>query len=367
MRSESKSAARLSRRRFLHLAGGALGAMAVGCTSKTPASEETALPDYVDGGSGIPVFRGPYLQREAHIAAFLLPARSETLRSLCDTYFTTPSNSTVKVSPLGPYVLLLYAEMQIQSLDERDKASGWMQETEVSFWIPVAGQANRPAWFLPYLFVDNPYAIASGREVYGFPKMWGQFEKPERIQNPEFAVDVWGFAEFDPQAEGKPLRLLESHPTDAAHATPPETWTSWDAARSALIRQVFKHWQPQANADGGVPWGETLEAMPLLFLKQFRDAADSRKACYQAIIKAPLRITTFHGGGFVDTTYTLTFQPLASHPLPETLGLNVDTAGVTQAIATFWLHVDFTLDAGVEVWRGTSRPYETIVNSGSTS
>lgn len=344
-------AARLSRRRFLHLAGGALGALAVGCTSRTPASEETALPDYVDGGIGIPVFRGPYLQRKARIAAFLLPARIEALRSLCDTYFDTPSGGAVKVSPLGPYVLLLYAEMQIQSLDERDEAIGWMHETEVSFWMPVTNGIGHTAWFLPYLFVDNPYAIAAGREVYGFPKTWGHFEKVERIQNPEFAVDVWGFAEFDPQAEGKPQRLLETRKTHAAHDTPPDTWTSWDAARSALIRLLFKNWQPQMDDNGSVPWSETSEKMPLMFLKQFRDAADSRKACYQAVIEAPVQLTAFHGGDFIDGTYTVTFNALASHPLAETLGLNVDSSGTIQALATFWLHVDFTLGAGVEVWR----------------
>lgn len=309
------------------------------------------LPDYVDGGIGIPVFRGPYLQREAHMAAFPLPARIEALRALCDTYFSTPFGGAVKVSPLGPYVLLLYAEMQIQSLDERDEASGWMHETEVSFWMPVTSRAGHAAWFLPYLFVDNPYAIASGREVYGFPKTWGQFEKPASVHNPEFAVDVWGFTIFDPQAEGKPQRLLETRKTDAAHETPPNTWTSWDAARSALIRQVFKNWQPESGGDDGMQWFEMLEKMPLIFLKQFRDAVDSRKACYQAIVETPVQLTTFHGGGFVDAAYTLTIHPLASHPLPEILGLNVDSSGALQALATFWLHVDFTLGAGVEVWR----------------
>lgn len=357
---KAKPAARLSRRRFLRLAGSALGAVAVGCTPKTSPSEETTLPDYIDGGIGIPVFRGPYLQREAHIAAFLLPARIEALRALCDTYFDTPSGGAVKVSPLGPYVMLLYAEMQIQSLDERDGAIGWMQETEVSFWTPVTSGTGHAAWFLPYLFVDNPYAIASGREVYGFPKTWGQFEKPANIRNPEFAVDVWSFTDFDPQAEGKPQRLLEVQKSDeGAQDVPPDTWTSWDAARSALIRQVFKGWQPPAGDDGSTQWLEMLEKMltdadiRLMFLKQFRDAVDSRKACYQAIIEAPVQLTTFHSGGFVDTAYSLTCQSLASHPLPEILGLDVDGSGTMQALATFWLHVDFTLGAGVEVWRAT--------------
>jgi len=362
MKLVSKTAkARLPRRRFLHLAGGVLGALAAGCVPQTPAPESAALPDYVDGGLGIPVFRGPYLQRDAHIAAFLLPARIEALRSLCDTYLNTPSDGAVDYRPLGPYALLLYADMQIQSLDDRDQVIGWMQETEASFWVPAVARSkpgggfrtpNHAAWFLPYLFVDNPYAIASGREVYGFPKTEGHFEKATRIQNPEFAVEVWGFTEFGPQVEGKPRPLLETRKIGGdSEDTVPDTWTDWDAARSALIRQVFKDWTPSADGeDYEAQWFESLEAMPLVFLKQFRDAAESRKACYQAVIEAPVQLSTFYGGGFIDAAYALTLYPLASHPLAQTLGLSVDSSDAAPALAAFWLHLDFTLGPGVEVW-----------------
>ncbi len=343
------SSAQLSRRYFLRLAGGVVGALTVGCAPKMPTSTETPLPDYVDGGSGIPVYRGPYQQREARIAAFLLPARLEALRALCDTYLNTPTDGAVAYKPLALYILLLYAEMQIQSLDARDQAIGWMPETEVGFWIPTTTRTNQAGWFLPYLFVDNPYAILAGREVYGFPKTWGHFEKAASIHNPEFAVDVWGFSEFDAQAEGKSQQLLEVRKSDrSAPDAAPETWTSWDAARSALIRLLFKDWQPQAddNNTRGFP-----EKIPLVFLKQFRDATDSRKVCYQAIIEAAAQPGTFYDGGFIDAAYTLTCHSLASHPIADTLGLNVDSSGAAQALAAFWLRLDFTLGPGVEVWR----------------
>ncbi len=61
-------------------------------------------------------------------------------------------------------------------------------ETEVGFWLLTlvsrrVGEMWVPdhlVWFMPYLFVDNGYAIMAGREVYGFNKMGAQFEKPER-------------------------------------------------------------------------------------------------------------------------------------------------------------------------------------------
>ena len=40
----------------------------------------SAPPDYADNGTGFPVFRGSYLQKDAHCAAFLFNADMERLR-----------------------------------------------------------------------------------------------------------------------------------------------------------------------------------------------------------------------------------------------------------------------------------------------
>lgn len=351
-----------SRRRFLRAAGGAAGALLVGCGAPTPGTAPP-LPNYVDDGRGAPVFRGPYLQRDARLAAFLLNADSKALQRLCDTTFNTPSDNAVDYTPFGPYVLLVYAEMQIQSLDPRDHELGWLNETEVSVWIPMTLRKNvggvkppdRAAWLLPYLFVDNPYAIAAGREVYGFNKTWGQFERPVDIQHPAFSLDVWGFDTFGPEVEGKPQRLLEVHALapDAAGDIPGE-WSGWDAARSTLIQYLFDDWNPE-EAGTDAMWTTQLKTMPLIFLKQFRDAVDSSKACYQAIIEAPLRIETFRGGGKLAGEYGLTLNPLASHPLAAVLGLQVDADGMARALAAFWLHVDFALESGMIVWQAGAK------------
>ncbi|MBN2002785.1 MAG: twin-arginine translocation signal domain-containing protein [Anaerolineae bacterium] len=354
--SQGKNA--LSRRRFLYAAGGALGAVLAGCRPPTP-EPAPQLPDYVDDGRGVPVFRGPYLQSDARMAAFLLSADVAVLQSWCETLLNVPSDHAVDYVPFGPYALLVYADMQIQSLDSRDQKIGWMAETEVGVWVPLVrrkdvGGIKSPdhaAWLLPYLFVDNPYAIAAGREVYGFNKTWGQFEHPADIRRPEFALDVWGFDTFGLQVEGKPQRLLEVRAlAPNAEGNVPGEWTGWDAARSTLIQYLFADWNPEETGTDA-PWVDHLEHMPLVFLKQFRDAEDSSKACYQAVVEAPLRIETFYGGGMLSDAYGLTLPPLASHPLADALGLQVDADGVARALAAFWLHGDFVLESGMVLWQ----------------
>jgi len=356
----------LSRRGFLGMVGAALGALTTGCASKK-LEEAVPLPAYVDAGGRGLVFRGPYVQRDAKLAALLLPADVAVLQTLCDTYLNTPANGAVDYVPFGPYILLVYAEMQIQSQDARDRELGWLHETEVSFWVPVwarkrvAGVTvfDHLAWFLPYLFVDNPYAIATGREVYGFPKTLGHFSPVEQIQRPEFSVDVWGFESLGAETEGRlqPLLIVQSLASAAAdgnvavNGSTTANWTTWDAARSRLIHWLFAYWSPPTTNTDAASWLNQLERMPLVFLKQFRDAELPERACYQAIVEAPLQMQTFYGGGLAAGDYALTLHSLASHPLADVLGLQVDANGVARALATFWLHLDFILALGTEVWR----------------
>ncbi|MBN1178933.1 MAG: hypothetical protein JXD18_06965 [Anaerolineae bacterium] len=344
----------LPRRLFLQLLGGVVGGAALGssaCQSRAPHETGAALPLYVDDGTGWPVYRGPYLQRNAHIAAFLLPADGRKLAQMCDRYLNDPANRAVEYAPLVPNVFVLYAEMSIASLDARDQALGWTRETELSFWVPTVARASvggllvtdHLAWFLPALVVDNPYAIATGREVFGFPKLFGQFEKPADIRRPEFDASVWGFERLGPDAEGGMRPWLDVRRTGDGEAA--RTWSSWDEAWAEGIDLLLGGTEPSARV-------LAMDEMdvPLVFLKQFRDASDTQRACYQALVEAPARVQQFYNGGPLEGTYHLTFHALESPALPQMLGLPLDASGALQAITGLWVHLDFTLEAGTELW-----------------
>ena len=88
-----------------------------------------------------------------------------------------------------------------------------------------------------------------------------------------------------------------------------------------------------------------------MFLKQFRDAADTKKASYQAIIEAPIKVKEFRQGGFLPGKHTLRVNHLDSHPLARALGLRLED-GEQRSIVGFWANVDFVIGKGKEVWRG---------------
>src|SRR5204862_7968628 len=87
--------------------------------------------------------------------------------------------------------------------------------------------------FMPYLWVDDPIAFASGREVYGFAKTQGWMprlgdprgEAPGRPPDPpeELRLDVYGAAEYGPSSELARQRLLTIRRRQARRSGPADS------------------------------------------------------------------------------------------------------------------------------------------------
>ena len=345
----------LSRRDFFKLTSGVVGMSALsyylGLRNQPGAGPKDNSPDYIDLGFGLLVFRGPYLQKDAQLAAFLFPADLASLTALCDQTLNAIPNSPFEYIPLMSSLLVVYADMLVSSMDERDSRVGLIPETEVGFWLlTVAMQKTATgtlphhlAWFIPYLLVDEGNAIATGREVYGFNKQAATFEKVQDIQSPRFSAEVLGFEHFAPEATARKERLLEI--SSAVAQSTLGQWNDWETAKSDLSSMLLA--QARSDLDDGIiafTAQAALGNIPLVFLKQFRDATQPQKACYQVIVEAPLQIQTFHNGGFFSQPGEMSLRPLESHPLIQRLGLKESqTSGMG-----VWLKVDFTLGLGME-------------------
>lgn len=320
----------------------------------------TGLPGYVDSDIGLPVFRGPYLQQDTDMAVLFFHADSERLTALCDRYLNAPSEGQTKYVPLMSNIAVVFADMQASSGDERDRQVGRLPETEVSFWILTVAMRkigsifvpDHLAWFLPFLFVDESNVIATGREVYGFNKQAGQFQKPTSIQRPEFSLDVLGLKEFKPEAEGQLERLLDMRHADrVAGEEPSGIWHSWENARTAITPEILKTLAADSkNKVVEIAALLVTHQMRLVFLKQFRDVTNTQQACYQAIIEAPLMVQTFRQGGFLAGKYDMRVNRLDSHPLADVLGLRLEN-GEQRSTLGLWMKLDFMLGDGVEIWK----------------
>ncbi|MFN8412617.1 MAG: hypothetical protein U0Z26_09540 [Anaerolineales bacterium] len=345
----------IGRRDFFKIAGGALSISAIsyylGLRDKPDAVVPDGYPDYVDGGIGLPVFRGPYLQKDVNLAAFLYNADINTLTALCDQTLNQVPSSPFKYIPLMANVILVYADMLVSSLDERDTQVGLIPETEVSFWVLTLAMqktstgeiAHHLAWFLPTLLVDEANAIATGREVYGFNKQAGTFEKPQDIQSPSFTANVLGFKQFSQTAIAQKERLLELHLSSSEGTQ--SSWNDWSTAKDYFVGELLKNIRPDLGASVvGFVAQALVNHIPLVFLKQLRSASTTEKAIYQKIVEAPLQIENFYSGSMLTQSYELNISHLESHPVAEKLGLQLKQSTNLAA----WLKVDFILDSGIE-------------------
>jgi hypothetical protein len=317
-------------------------------------------PLFVPRG-GEQVFCQPLELRQARFTSFLFQADAAALQALCDRYLNAPSGGTLHYRPLLPRVLLGVADVgRVFPIDSPDERKGYVPEIDIAFWVPVArcskllglSFTEQVAWFLPYVFVDNAWACAAGREVYGFPKEMADFQVPRRTTDPALiTVDTLAIERFGPDAEGAKRRLVELRRTDAdVLGHPHETWEQ--------VEEVFEDFLHALLGTGGVSlpgFGLLAQAfqlvgqreVPLVFLRQFRDVADGRRAAYQAVVEAMTRVVQFRGAGRLRGDYRLTLNALDSHPVARDLGIG----GAEEALGAWYVDFDFIVENGRELWR----------------
>lgn len=353
------------------------------------------LPDYVDRG-GRQVWRPPYTASGAKLFGFVLGADTAAIDSLLHRDFNEPAGGAVDYRCAHPSVIVIFGAIdKLASGDPQDEQRGYLSELEVSVWCLAADvtAGSRLVWYLPYVFVDSGQAVASGREVYGYPKQIGLFEDdyPDRLENGGTttvyapAIDPYGTGQ---QAIPRAMLSADHHP---AGGPPPaagfpdlvELFASGLGIRgdlpfgppprpSGAITPVGA--PPPRRATPSVPaWAgrrvldtllgrggiesaddviaEMVESPTLVFLKQFRDASCPTKACYQAIVEAPLAIhvSTASYKPLDRQAFTITVQDWASHPIASELGLLPRSPLVPEL--AFSAGFDFDIQLGLEVWR----------------
>jgi hypothetical protein len=354
------------------------------------------LPDYVDRG-GRQVWRPPYVAEGTEVYGFVVQAKQTAIDALLRRDFVEPSHGAVDYRSTHDHVVVLFAKIdRLASADQRDAQRGYVSEREVSVWCLAADvlAGRQLVWHLPYVFVDSGQAAASGREVYGYPKQMAEFDDgfPASLGEPGTTiVRAQAIAEYgrNQQAVPEPMvtatclaqpgvlpgdpqdRLDELHAFFASnlqvdesqpYGAPPRasaTITSPDAPPPRPPQRGTPAWAARRVIDTIAGRGLQLDAAfdvmslvtspMLVFLKQFHDVTCPTKACYQAIVEAPLAV---HAGDFVPLdagAYRIRLGNYASHPLADDVGVPAET-DVRPAFA-FHAHFNFDIDLGHEVWR----------------
>ena len=201
---------------------------------------------------------------------------------------------------------------------------------------------------MPYLVLDNPVAIASGREIFGYMKQSGRIACPGDPGNPaNISVDLFATKTFGPDSEEQYQRLLDLTPTGGTHPLA-EAARGFEGGAKALWSQVTgdaQSWYPSLKL-GEDLLGDVLEQrIPQLFLKQFRDIADGSRACYQAITEAPGHVARFDSMPQL-VEYDMVLHALDSSPIAAQFGI----APQQRVLGAEFVY-DMTIAPGTVLWQ----------------
>ena len=308
-------------------------------------------PRYVSYG-GEQVFQQPYAACGTTLYAFVLPiskAKRALPQQFLDRVFNQTSGGAVNFQVALPFVLLSFQHFaDLSSQGAPDSIKGGFAYNEATLWLPVTdkNQSLNLSYVVPYIFADNHYAIAAGREVYGYPKALGQIQMPQNSsENLEFNLTTEVIEKFSPSALCQQATLIEVQPLFAPKK-PENIWQKLEGAAEHLAEHIA-----EIMADEAIEFTIKDLFQPkveMVFLKQFRDAASGENACYQAIVSGAGEIYEFKGGAPLESKFDITIHSYDSHPIAADLGLesNYQVRGFT---------TDFSFDilAGREIWKAS--------------
>jgi uncharacterized protein with NAD-binding domain and iron-sulfur cluster len=318
-----------------------------------PGTQEKAIlvsppaekPAFVEMG-GQQEMPQPYAIEGVHMHTFVLPANRKLLGQLVDKQLNEPTGGKFHfrpftLGPLGPVVVLSFHRIARNHSASPAQNIGWMPAEEMAFFVPLErgpGAFRLPLLWTPYIIVSHPWSMASGREVYGIPKELGTFEIPKPGAAPQrFRVETATLKTCGPNSEALDAPLVEV-------IGPAATGVSRSAAVPALLGELWDAF-----------WRLCPVSPTLVYLKQFRDAADWGRACYQALIEVPTRPLAPPSFHFLHDKFTVRIYPFESHPIVGDLGLGTLPTGggpwEGEAHAAIEIQLGFEFENGRELWR----------------
>jgi uncharacterized protein with NAD-binding domain and iron-sulfur cluster len=295
------------------------------------ASPQRRVPRYVEHG-GLLTFPGLISLKNTAMWAFLLDADGARLEAFCRKIFDEPSNGAIQVRPLAPVMMMSIVDIHDGRFTDVPQM-GWSSERELTFWIPAVrvreengrAIATHFDFVMPYVILDNPVAVATGRENFGYMKQFGWIALPgDPGQRADaLTVDLFATQTFGTGSQEQKHRLLTLTPVGQEPSPTLKSIGSFrDAARALHVHltPAIERWHPGLDFSTNSILDLPDERVPQLFLKQFRDIADGRNACYQAITETMGQVTRLDAVPHL-VEFDMVLEPLDSSPIASDFGL----------------------------------------------
>ena len=358
----------------------------------------------------------PFYFKGVTMRVFPLLADMERVQRFVDQYINNIApNQVGQFRVFLPYVYLQLVHYGKMSIDAANL--GWIAQHEVNFTIPLAwyevqgSQLVFKDWvyLTPYIFVNNPLSMTTGREVYGWPKSPGHLAPTLSgwVDDPtaprllaKVAAQLFPQTYAGQKLEERALLEFVQAPSLTPFEYPPnleQAFYPWVVAQNVvnstsrwvssyldiLSGMGILHKQPGATPANAVRMAQQFAQLIVglytsnpswtaLNLKQFPSATQPHLADYQGFVTTQLLIDGMNQVGFFGNShlllgditggYRIQIHKYSDFPLVDTLGLEVSgppTHGVhgepvdtLAPVFPFWLDFDMKYPWGeVLAWR----------------
>ena len=353
----------------------ALATMAAAAPAPTSASTAAAAGTGTGTGTGtgrargrdLPKFRPgpsnlelvpPYKFNKLEIRSFPLLADPAKLQKLVDQLNIAPPE-VCEFRAVGNVAFMQLAVYPY--LESEPDPSGWFTENELSFNLLVAcGKRvdgvfvpNALAYYFPFIYVDNDWAIATGREVFGYPKIASEMHFGAAGETEIFSLQTLALPVQGADEQARIVKLVEIVETEQL-----DGWRKIVAEVEGVVSEfsdlIFGPNGIVADASLGLleSFASTFgkQQIGIVSLKQFRDAADPSRACYQALVSTQFKIDTWHQCAPIPGKFAARILREASMPIIESLGLTVGADGLVATLQPFVMQYDCTVTVGTNLY-----------------
>lgn len=316
-----------------------------------------ALQDYVRRG-GLDTAPGPWRCEQVEMHAFYVQADMAALQRLCDRTLNEPTQGYLRYRPNTRFVIVTFQYLHdLHSTAPGFGHRGAHSYGEAAFWVLVSridrdGQViGGPAALVPYIFAEDGVAVATGRELYGYPKEQAVIRMPRAgSADDSHAVEGLAVAHFGPGAQATPgtsiLRIRRTDPSILAGVGHAVLEFGEDMV-SALLHGRIEGTSIALMKDYLSMFIH--KRLEMVFLRQFRATAGASGCDFMRVVSAPQDPVSLKSLCLLKGRYALELPPLESHPIAADLGLNVVDGRVDVAIAAK-IELAFTQAPGHTLW-----------------
>ena len=300
---------------------------------------------------GSVVAKPPCRMINANQYGFFVKGKAENIKKYVDETLNLAASGDISYAPLSTYTLLTFTDIEnISSLNPEFKNQGWMQETDVIVWLPIAklvkGKVDHIYWYPAFICVNNIYALVNGINVWGYNKYLCDCEMPAIGGSPDFfSLSVDAFQPFTPSTKMAKHQLIEVVQTKAGSSNKFSNFVDLVKEAFTLLSSEDEAFHFDLNVLKQMLAGFVHPQMDQILFKQFPDG-DGVNAVYQNVVHSPSIIKKIHHAQIYSGEFEVILHQVDTFRLDQAFGLEL---GSQKAILPFNVLMDFDQEAATEI------------------